>query len=293
MALAASCLTRFTLVSVVTGVLVAATAAQAQPGCVATLDGARFAFLLPEHVVWEAVFQKVSDGGVHRPLLSEPGMRALRHRGGEAVQVASALRRASADAEQVSVDIAAAEVTLSARDVILRALSKGDVEELESWLEGVRRGMRFTFPYPGRRSHTGAAFTCPVSVDGRNHPELIPEAFYWEFYFRVLSSIADKHRTGTSTYDPDYLTALRTHHLPIPEDDVVVLLTVAADTIVEVDSARVSSEPGTDAENVAAAIVRRARAALVRSLPLKSWLTIQREAAGKRGGMLYDFPTGE
>ncbi len=133
--------------------------------------------------------------------------------------------------------------------------------------------------------------TCPISIAGRQHPALIPEAYYWEFHFRSLASIAEERRVGQASYAADFLLALRQQHLPIPQEDVIALLTTAVETIPKADAARAKFTDSRLAERAVATIVRAARLRLLRTVPRESWIAIQRNAARARAGTTYDFPS--
>lgn len=264
---------------------------QAQP-CTATLDGSQFPFLVPEHAVWDVLLRSATAGQRPKLAISEAGIAGLLRDGREAIRVSSALRDAKGQFGAASAETAAANATVAARDSIHRTLSQSDLQSLEVWADEIRRGMQFTFPVPGRRSGGQSIFACPVSVDGRQHPELIPEDYYWEFYLRMMSSIAEKRRVGADTYDPLFLESLRRHHLPIPEPHIVILLTTATTAIADADAVRSQSQPGPEAEYAAGQVIRSARTALLRTIPPASSLVVSRVVAATRGGTLYDFPTG-
>jgi hypothetical protein len=276
-------------------------AEQTQSACTARLDGARFPYLVPEYEVWKDLFEsaQVTQGFSSTlaaagtdPQLSATANRALHAIASAALPRAAALKATPSQPGGVSAASAAAGLILDARDDLLRTLSATDVERLFKHLEGRRRQTRYTFAMPGvRATAQGAVITCRLSINGKEHPELVPEPYYWEFHLRVLASISEKHRTGPAAYSTEYMSVLREQRLAIPERDVVTLLAIASDTIRAVDSARAASVDSREAESAVAAIIRAARLDLLRRLPKDSWVVVQRDAANRRGGIEYDFPT--
>jgi hypothetical protein len=190
------------------------------------------------------------------------------------------------------VSSAAADLLLEARDDLFRMLSADEAEILLEHADSVRQQTRYIFPVPGSRvTVQDTAITCPISIQGREHAALIPEAYYWEFHLRTLASVAEERRVGPGSYAADLLFALRQQHLPIPERDVIALLTTAVETIPKADAARAKYTDSRLAERGVATIVRAARLRLLRTVPRESWIAIQRDAARARAGTTFDFPT--
>jgi hypothetical protein len=275
-------------------------AGQASQPCSATLDGEQFPFLIPEFLVWQDVFLRAQTteqapeaaGDIEAPRLSAEGIRSLRAIGPLAVQRAGALRSASFKPSGVPPETAAADLVLEGRDDLLRSLTAADAESMAEYLEAKRRATRYTFRQPGRRAASpGAVATCPTTIEGKHYPELIPEAYYWEFYFRVLATMSESHRIGATEYEADFMSALRQGHLPIPVRDVIAVLSAAAEVTPVVDATRAQWSDSRDAERAVAAVIRAARLKLLRSLPRGSWIHVQRHAAENRGGTVYTFPT--
>lgn len=242
--------------------------------CEGRLNGEEFPFLIPEYVVWKEIFRTGQGTEADASLqLTEAGRRSL-----QAI-------------ESMALDRGAAEVILEARDDLLRALSSSDSKRLMEHVDSRRRQTRFTFEKAGRRTAVqGSRIPCVISIDGRQQPQLIPEAYYWEFYFRTLATVSEQNRIGVEAYSADYLRALRQHHLPISEHDVITVLRTATETRAQIDTARAAYRDSKDAEPAVAAIVQTARLKLLRTLPRESWLIVQRDAARVRVGTTYDFP---
>jgi hypothetical protein len=274
--------------------------AELAQSCSATLDGGQFPFLVPEFVVWQDVFLRAQTGeqatetagDIQEPRLSAGGLRSLRDIGPLAVQRAEALRSAPFRPGGVPAATAAADLVLEARDDLLRSLTATDAESMATHLEAKRRAARYTFTQVGRRAASpGAVATCPTTIEGKQSPELIPEAYYWEFYFRMLASVSEPHRIAAAEYTPDFMSALRRGHLPIPERDVIAVLTLAAEVIPVVDAMRAQWADSRDAERAVAPLIRAARSKLLRSLPRGSWIHVRRHAAENRNATVYTFPT--
>jgi hypothetical protein len=271
----------------------AAFAQQTEAPCEGRLNGEEFPFLVPEYVAWEDIFTRAqrtqpTGSGLQ---LTESGRQSLQATGSLALKRAAALRATPVQPGAISPNSAAADLLLEARDDLLRTLSTVDTARLVEAVESTRRQTRYAFAKPGRRVNIPIAnITCLITIKGKDQPELIPEAYYWEFHLRSLASISAEHRIGGAAYTADYMSALR-HHLRIPDRDVIAVLTTAAETLLQVDAARAKYTDSRDAESAVASIVRAARLKLLRSLPRESWVAVQRDAARARVGTVYDFPT--
>ena len=272
--------------------------------CVATLDGATFPFLVPDYVVWEQMFSRsqVPDAASGLPevavelQLSEPAGKALASISAAALKRADAVRTAPRRQSGLPPEAMAADLVLEARDDMLRMLSRVDFDRVTEHMEGRRRQARYTFPKPGKRAtNENQIFKCPVSINGREHPELIPEAFFWEFHLTVLASVSADHRTGPNTFATPYISTLRQIELPIPEPDVITLLNHAASTAATIESVRNTSlgiyGRGEEREAAVARAVQAARLQLLLRLPKSSWMIVNRHAKSRRGGIVYHFPT--
>jgi hypothetical protein len=137
-----------------------------------------------------------------------------------------------------------------------------------------------------------------VSVDGRTRPYLIPEAYYWETYFRFKMLAAKDYKLGPASFADEFISAQKQFHLPIPAAQIVTLLTIAEATITQADQHRVSRATSGTGSNLSrkiaievADIVEGGRAALIRQLPKVSWIAVQRDADRTRFGTVFDFPS--
>jgi hypothetical protein len=277
---------------------------QSNADCVARLDGGAFPHLVPEYSVWEELFQRVQAAKGLPTLadirgelqLSETGMNLLTSASTVALNRASALRSSPFPPNGIPQKTAAADMIFESRDDLLRSLSQNDLQQLADHIDLRRRQTLYAFQRPGRRATSSTqSFNCPISISGKVDAELIPETYYWEFHFRVLASISEKHRVGPNKYDADYMATLREQRLPIPETDIVLVLQSALQAITAVDGVRangsISDVPGREVEVAVAETIRIARLGLLRKLPKSSWVVVQRDAANRRGGIIYDFPT--
>lgn len=289
-----------------------AIASPAQPAlgeeCVARLDGSQFPFLVPEHVVWEELFETAVGKRLSHPT-SAPGApdhRGLSAAAHSAVETTAttvlmktrglrARRPTSGGNAEVAADLdaALAELVLDGRDQLIRALAKADFDTLRRSAIDRRSQTTVTFRKPGHVTRTGK---CQLSVSGRTEPHLIPEAWAWEFYFRARSAGALDYATGPETYAPEYLAVLERHHLQgARHEDIALLLAIARDTIERVDARRAQLEAESQAGHQAleaevGEIVLDARASLLRLLPSSSWLVVSRHEAHVRGGASFDYP---
>ena len=276
----------------------------ADSDCTGTLDGSRFPFLVPEYVTWEVLFRSSQNrdiGGasdVARELqLSDDADRGLKSEGGAALTRASAVRQTGAAPQGASVESIAADAILESRDDLLRRIAALDRDKVLERIEMLRHKTLYTFAKRGRRTSAGSAeITCLISINGREHPELIPEAYYWEFHLRALAAVSSHHRTGPTTFDVDYFSTLRKDLLQIPAADVVALLNHAVATIELIDQVRnsplTSGQTGEQREAAAARVSAVSRLDLMSRLSKPSWMAIDRHARSRRGGITYDFPTG-
>lgn len=188
----------------------------------------------------------------------------------------------------------AAGAILESRDDLLRRIAALDRDKVLERIEMLRHKTRYTFAKRGRRTGVGSAeITCLISINGRKYPELIPEAYYWEFHLRALAAVSSQHRTGRTTFDVDYFSTLRRDLLQIPAADVVALLNHAAATIELIDRVRntplTSGQTGEGREAAAARVSAVSRLELMNRLSKASWMAIERHAKSRRGGITYDF----
>lgn len=284
----------------------------ADRSCVGVLDGSELPDLLPTFFVWEHLWADVADTPApqHTPrlatgmadVLDERSLIVLRDVGGRAHQRASALREASiapvlpTDAA-ADRDIVAAEAVLAGRDELIRSLPSDRYSIVNQRLQDGRREMKYRFP-EGGRIHRDAIVgdLCVVTIKGIDYPHLIPEAYAWEFYFRIRALAASSERTGQDTYSEAHLATVQRSDIPIPTEHILHLLRVAAATNEAIDRLRSAASSGQAGphevvEEELAHLVLDARDDLVRSLPPKAWLAVQADLMRRMDGVVFDFPT--
>jgi hypothetical protein len=142
---------------------------------------AEFPDLIPEIAVWNDLASEVRSGG-----FTSTGHESFSVEGREALLGAVALSG--------SDDI------LTRRDALARLLSGPDLEHITNWIDARRQQMSYTFPVPGKLGHPDARGSrrCTISVRGSEHPLLVPEAFYWDFYFRAKVDALGKYDVPTA-----------------------------------------------------------------------------------------------
>lgn len=139
----------------------------------------------------------------------------------------------------------------------------------------------------------------PCSVDGKKYPELIPEYFVWEFFFRSSAASAldteDMSLTHASVTGLD-ADAVRnsTSDLGIPVQDARVFLEVGLRAVQKADALR-TTVPANAAQSVfrehqvaAAEAILDGRDELARRLSPSSFQALRRRLP--RRGTTFDFP---
>lgn len=272
--------------------------------CVGTLDGAKFPTLVPSAFLWQQLFESAGNRNIEalRGKLDARSFERLVEAADVALARSSALLRAglaagSPDALQADRDIAAAEALLDARDELTRTLTPPDFDELEQFVQTMSREVAYVFDVPGKWVPWDAGQRCKVTVKGSERPDLIPEAYAWEFYFRVRSVTAAPAATGPDRHSVEHLLALRRHSLSgIPLEHIQIVINVATAATKRVDAIR-AAEPNVphDHQKVLLDIQRtvfRARRELVRALLRTSWLAVLGDMGDMMRGTTFDFPTG-
>lgn len=141
--------------------------------------------------------------------------------------------------------------------------------------------------------------TVPCSVDGSKYPELIPEYFVWEFFFRSsVASALDTEDMSLKQASPDgfQLEAVRnsTSDLGISVQDARIFLEVGLKAVQRADALR-AAVPSNALQSVfrehqvaAAEAVLDGRDDLARRLSPKSFQALRRRLP--RAGTRFDFP---
>jgi hypothetical protein len=256
---------------------------QTLDSCIATLDGGKFPELIPDAVAWMNLEDGITNRSIHEtelgPKLSPAAKtaieRVLGKRGG--------------------APTAGADETLSRRDALVRELSPGDFRVLSSWVETRRSEIRHVFPISGElgpQDRQGFR-RCTLEVIGREHPSLIPEAFYWEAYFRSKASAASDHWLAGDTLMPAFLRAQQKYHFMMPFADITTVFEVAVRAVTEIERVASTAVESSERRRRSAAIVREAREELIRRLPESSWRAVLGDATrGVRDVSVFSFPTG-
>lgn len=254
-----------------------------QAGCTPILDAGKFPELVPDHMAWAALQQRLTkrskqqmagDLGVDRATVEKIDTAMARHAQG-------------------------ASASLDGRDDLIRSLSPSELERVEGWVQAQRRQGFYRFARTGTIVEDATKGPrCHLSVNGRENPELIPEAFYWEAYFRFKAGVAQGFVQPDGSFQAEFLRAQQMQRLRMPLEELTLVLNTAMNTLSAIERRRSLQvlTDGNDAGLVTrlaiAKIVESARADLVRLLPRASWQKVVAEAHRVRKNTLFDFPTG-
>lgn len=284
---------------------------QVQEVCAGFIDGAQTPQLVPDAYAWNALWSLVDSAlrgsvAARRQLAGE---LALTGRTLEIVLGAKAralARRADIQPPQRSVGttpshgVEPADIALDARDELVRALPREKYDDVQGWVARHRAEAIYRFGDIGTLLPPDASGQrrCRVSVAGRTHPELIPESYYWEIYFRVLAASAQGRELNASTgqVSEEYMRALQRYTLPLAAAEIQLVLRIAADAAGRIDqlprssSAIVGTDRPTWISRETFRIVTEARDELVRSLPPSAWSAVRHDADRVRMGATFDFP---
>lgn len=272
-------------------------------GCAATLDGARFPNLVPEQFPWEALFELAArqPSRIARDInVTAATSQLLSSVARDAQARAEALRRAPLPSVALTADreVEAAEAILEGRDSLIRQLRPTELDRLLSWVAQTTKSSGYSLPAPAEPTGFVASPTpCRVTVNGREFPHLIPEPFYWEFYFRAKVLATKGYQTADGRYSPEHIKALQQHHLRMPEKDTITVLDIADETIRVVDQlrSRADATPEEDRlpvlESIARAVMQ-GRAELIRRLPVSSWRAVRQDARQEQTASVVQFLTG-
>lgn len=268
--------------------------------CTGQLDGSRFPHVVPEQFAWEALFDAtLRDMSVlSRDLgMETKSLQALSTAARTAKDRANALKEASIPGVELSADrdAEAAEAILDARDSLIRRLDPAQYNRLRAWVEKNKKAHTYTLAAQGQRIEAAVGpAKCVVSANGRETPHLIPETFYWEFYFRSKATVAQQNKDANGEYLDDYIAVVRRYHTRMPAEHVRTLLRVAEATTSRVDELRQAAdrtpEGSTALEGQIAGVVMNARAELVRRLPVTAWLAVRQDARQEQTSSVVSFP---
>jgi hypothetical protein len=263
--------------------LVAATTAPStgtQPAgapCSGTLDGRKFAHLIPEQFPWKALFERVAANSklVQVELdLDSRTMRSVEDAGAAALQRAAAIEAAPLPTPELTVDRdeEAAEAILTGRDNLIRRLAPSEFHKLQTWIEKSKRSSTYAVGIPGRIERpAGQAPVCILAVNGSQYPHLIQEKYYWQVFFRAKVAALASGRTVDGSASSTHIAAIQRHHARIPEQHIQILLKIAEGAVnalnaIERKAERSPEFQETLADDIAMTVMS-ARADLIRRLP--------------------------
>ena len=137
----------------------------------------------------------------------------------------------------------------------------------------------------------------PCEVDGSQYPELIPEYFVWEFYFRTITDSAKgdlDESTGKRPSDhilPEGVRKVAERDLHIPVEDADLFLRIADAAVRKADILRSPRSSVSDREGQLESVdaILDARDDLARRLPVRSFKAIKRQLP--IGGTVFRFPS--
>ena len=140
----------------------------------------------------------------------------------------------------------------------------------------------------------------PCSVNGAVYPELIPEYFVWEFFFRSRATSAlgtestELANVSTADFHPNGITNIARMDLKVPDQDARTFLEVGLKAVQKADSlrgslpAQVSHALFRNREIEAAEAILDARDELARRLSVKSFQAVRHRLP--RQNTVFDFP---
>jgi hypothetical protein len=126
---------------------------------------------------------------------------------------------------------------------------------------------------------------CEITVKGREFPELIPEAEYWEPYLHIYAASSIPYRVGEDNFNDVFLKGIQQNQLAIAVDSLRLFLNIARQTIADIDNKRESRV----AESQIAALVMDTRQQLIRRFSAETWSAIQRDAFRVRSSAVFRF----
>jgi hypothetical protein len=245
------------------------------------LDGGRFPDLIPEVAVWSELASELRSG-----VFRSDGDQPITPAGKETLLLTLS------SSEHPSVE--GSDDILVRRDASARLLSISDLQRINEWLDARRQHISYTFPMPGKLGPPDAKGVrrCTISVKGSEHPLLVPETFYWEFYFRSKVDALGKYGRPDGTPVPIFTRTQQRYHLPMPTTDVELFFQIAKRVVDRLEHADLDYNDQRTKRRQQARIVRQGREELIRRLPASSWRIVQTDAHRVRQSTIFDFPTG-
>lgn len=277
---------------------------KAPESCVGTLSGRRAPRLLPAFAVWEQFWGDLTSDPAQADqlasvaALNQPVVQQILEVGTVARQRAWALREGSSPELPAALlqarQVDAAESILAGRDHLVRTLDSGALERLQRFVTDLRPHQQYRLPVRGKVVQWDEGPICIVSIKGRDYPQLIPESYTWETYFRVRALGAASERTGPDSYSSRHVQTVRRVDIPIAAEYVVHLLRVATATNDEVNAIYESASRGEVDHDTMLDLLSRlvvgARDGLVRTLPSAAWAAVLTDVRRLQGGTTHDFP---
>lgn len=262
------------------------------PSCQSKLSGAEFPDLVPDFFSWQAVFEEIQAEGDQHPIINPTSLGAQGHT--LVLQRTAALRthlaelRGKLAARESRIrDTESANAITEARDDLIRSLPTNSYRILKTAVDAAKR-KAFSLPAPG--SLVGlipSGSGCRVTVRGRDYPHLIPDKFYWRFYFQTIAGAAKSFRRGPDDYDPKHIAAVRSSMpIPLPWQYITQLLETATQVVEDIERLPNNEE----ADAVADSIAEEARDQLIRVVPKPIWLAIKADVSRSRAGTIMTFP---
>jgi hypothetical protein len=276
--------------------------------CTGTLNGARFPQVIPTFFVWDRFWtlatsdpafadRLANDVAINPPVIKEilriatdvrQQVRALRAPGSPGSPAPSL------DEMPPERQRGAARSILSGQDALIRLLPKADYDRLQGLVLSLRSDLRYRVPGQGyRRLDFDDGPVCSVSVLGRDYPQLIPEPYTWETYFRIRAGAASSERNGND-YSSRHVQTIQRVDIPIAEQYIIHLLRLSTSTNEQVNAIRESaSQKHLDYNQMQEQLtetVLDARDELIRALPPAAWEAVLDDVARVPAGTTYDFP---
>ena len=142
----------------------------------------------------------------------------------------------------------------------------------------------------------------PCEVDGAKYPELIPEYYAWDFYFRTMLRAASGNPEGNdaakvTSYHPAVVRNIATLQLGITEQEFTTFLDVAADAVRKVEGGSVADVRGVpltaltgrEQQIAVADIILDGRDELARRLSPRAFQAVRRQLPVR--STVFTFPS--
>ena len=261
----------------------------AASSCTATLSGSQYPEMVPSYLTWETFFRDAVSPGASllRSIgLTEGQANTTRTAGSAALARASAVRKGPQAAFDVATEFAASEAVLAARDELILQFPDALFQAIDSSATERSKQRVYTLAVPGRRRNVDGTVRCVVTITGREHAEMIPEAEMWRNHFEVYAHAATIALAGATQYPASHLQAIQQMQLPVPTAELTKFIDIARETTSSIERAQANGATPSEI----AAVVLHGRSVLLRSVSHRTWLAILRDVARTREGIIYSFP---